>query len=207
MDENAIRFITEIVKPWETLNLELGRAFSMNPDMNDFIARASSLAVSIKHIPEACAKMKPEALISESRSYEIISDLADSSKHGALRDPGRECKLAVASMFERNPDAKVRFLRNRISINHKTHGKIDFMQCSLEGALFVLQKLGIRTDWSPKIFNNSSPFSDEIRVHAGRTRQIMWTGMQLEIVQADEKGEYVNVDLNGTVKFVLTSEF
>jgi hypothetical protein len=207
MKEDAIRFITEIVKPWETLNNELSKAFSMNPEINDFTTRANSLAVSIKHIAEACQKIKPEVLIPECRPYEIISDLADSSKHGELRKPERECKLSVSSMFERNDDARVRFLRNLISINHNTYGKIDFMQCSMESALFVSQKLNIKPNWIPKIFNNSGVFSDEIRVHASPKQQIVWTGMQLQFVQLNANGEYENVDLNGQVKFVLTSEF
>lgn len=206
MTENAIKFITEIIKPWESLNLDLGKAFSMNPNINDFTIRANSLAVSIKHIPEVFLKIKIEDLIKESRPYEIMSDLADSFKHGKLRNPNRECKLIVGSMFERNFDAKVRFLRNRITIDHNTYGKIDFMQSSLESAVFVSRKLKIKTNWSPKIFNNSGEFTDEIRVHASRKHQVTWTGMQLEFVQLNDRGEYVNVDLNGTVKFVLTSE-
>jgi hypothetical protein len=110
-------------------------------------------------------------------------------------------------MFERNQEAKVRFLRSRISIIHNTHGKIDFMQCSMNSAIFVMQKMGIRTNWTPKIFNNSGEFSDEIKVHASKNNQIVWTGMALEIVELNDKNEYENVDLNGTVKFTLTSEF
>src|SRR5688572_6424551 len=207
MNEEAIKFISEIVKPWETLNRELATAFSMNPSINDFITKTNALAVSIKHIPEATQKIKPEVLAKENQSYEIISDLADSVKHGKLRKPKRECKLTVSSMFERNPEAKVRFLRNRISIHHNGFGKIDFMKCAMDSALFFSQKLGIRTDWAPKIFNNSGVFSDEIKVHATRQHQIIWTGMQLEIVQINDHGEYENVDLNGQVKFILTSEF
>lgn len=171
MDENAVRFITEIVKPWELLNANLGMAFSMNPQINDFTTSAFSLAVSIKHMPEASLKMKTKDLITESRSYEIMSDLADSYKHGSLNNPGRQSKLVVGSMFERNSAAKVRFLRNRITIDHSTYGKIDFMLCSLESAVFVLQKLNIEIDWSPKIFNNSGAFSDEIKIHASTKNQ------------------------------------
>ena len=54
--EDAIKFISEIVKPWETLNKELGSPFSMNPEINDFVTTASALAVSIKHLPEATQK-------------------------------------------------------------------------------------------------------------------------------------------------------
>jgi hypothetical protein len=110
-------------------------------------------------------------------------------------------------MFERNPEAKVRFLRNRISVVHNTYGKIDFMECAMESAIFVAQKLVIKTDWTPKLFNNAGEFSDEIKVHASKQHQVIWTGMQLEIVRLNEQGRYENTDLNGQVKFTLTSEF
>ena len=155
MKEEAIRFISEVIKPWETLNQHLAAPFSMNPAINDFITTANALTVSIKHLPEAVAKIKPEDLAKELQSYEIISDLADSLKHGELRKSERECKLSVSSMFERNEKAEVRFLRNRISIQHNTYGKIDFMECALESAIFIAEKLDIKTDWNPKIFNNS----------------------------------------------------
>jgi hypothetical protein len=207
MNQDAIKFISEIVKPWETLNQELSRPFSMNPEINDFVTKAIAIAVAIKHFPESTKKIKPETLVAESLDYSIISDLADSMKHGELRKPARESKLTVSSMFERNLDAKVRFLRSRISIMHNTHGKIDFMQCAMNSAVFVMQKAGIKTDWTPKVLNNQGGFSDEIKVHASKRNQIVWTGMSLEIVQLNDRDEYGNVDLNGTVKFALTSEF
>lgn len=207
MNEEALRFISEIVKPWETLNQELSRPFSMNTEINDFVTKATSLAIAIKHLPESTKKIKPGSILSESLDYTIISDLADSMKHWALSKTERNCKLTVSSMFERNPDAKVRFLRCRISITHNTYGKIDFMQCSLNSSIFIMNKIGIKTDWTPKIFNNSGEFSDEIKFHASKSNQIQWTGMTLEFVQLNENNEYENVDLNGSVKFTLTSEF
>jgi hypothetical protein len=207
MNQDTIKFISEIVKPWETLNQELSRPFSMNPDVNDFVTKAIGIAVALKHFPESTKKIKPETLVPDSLDYSIISDLADSAKHGELRKPERECMLTVSSMFERNQDAKVRFLRSRISIMHFTHGKIDFMQCAMNSALFVMQITDIRTNWTPNLINNQGEFSDEIKVHASKSNQIVWTGMSLEIVQLNDKNEYENVDLNGTVKFTLTSEF
>ena len=207
MKEEAVKFISEIVKPWETLNRQLAAPFSMNPAINDFITTASALTVSIKHLPEAILKIKPDILAKEFQPYEIISDLADSLKHGELRKLERQCKLTVSSMFERNSEAKVRFLRNRISIEHNTYGKIDFMESAMESAEFVARKLDVRIDWNPKIFNNSGEFSNEIKVHASKQHQVAWTGMAFETVQLNEHGKYENVDLNGEVLFTLTSEF
>jgi hypothetical protein len=77
----------------------------------------------------------------------------------------------------------------------------------MDSALFVSQKMGIKTDWTPIILNNSEQFSDEIKVHASKNNQVVLADMTLEIVQINDKGEYENVDLNGQVKFILTSEF
>ena len=207
MKEQTIRYISEIVKPWETLNRQLASPFSMNPAINDFVTAASSLAVSIKHIPEAILKIKPDTLAKQSKTYEIISDLADSTKHGELRKHERECRLSVSSQFERNSEAKVRFLRNKISIHHNNYGRIDFMECAMETALFLSNKLDEWNNWTPQIYNNSGVFSNEIKVHASRQHQIIWNGMQLEFIQLNEFGKYENVDLNGEILFTLTSEF
>ena len=207
MTDDTIKFLTDIIKPWEKLNAELGTAYSMNPEISDFTNQANSLAVCIKHISEACQKIKPEVLIPQSRSYEIMSDLADSSKHGELRKSGRECKLSVSSMFERNDDGKVRFLRCVITIEHNTYGKIDFMNCAMESAIFVSQILNIQAKWYPKIHISEGGFSDEIKVHASASNQVAWKGMQLQFVKVKENGEIENVDLNSIIKFTLTSEF
>jgi len=207
MKEEALKFVNDIIKPWEGLNIELGQPYSVNPQISDFTSIANSLAISVKHLPESAQKIMTKELIPDSRSYEIISDLADSSKHGELRSAGRECTLSVGSMFERNDDGKVRFLRNVINIQHNTYGQVDFMTSLMEAAIFIAQKLDIRTSWSPKILNNGGDFSDKIKVHASKKNQVLWTGMQLQFVRLGAEGKYEPVDLNSTVEFTLTSEF
>lgn len=207
MKDETIKFISEIIKPWETLNQILRIPFSMNSTSNDFITTSKSLAITIKHLPENSQNIELRSLIKESLPYEIMYDLADSLKHGKLRNSERDCQLTISSMFERNNEAKVRFLRNRLSINHAKHGRIDFMKCAADSALFISQKLEIKTDWSPIIFNNSGEFTNKIAVHRSKKNQVYWEGMGWEIVQLDENGNYINVDLNGTVEFNMTSDF
>lgn len=207
MKEEALKFVNDIIKPWEALNIELRQPYSVNPQISDFTSRANSLAVSVKHLPEYSQKIVAKALIPDSRSYEIISDLADTSKHGELRSSGRECALSVGSMFERNDKGKVRFLRNVINIQHNTFGQVDFMTCLMEAAIFIAQKLDIRSSWTPHILNNGGDFSNKIKVHASKTNQVLWTGMQLQFVKMSADGKYEPVDLNSTVEFTLTSEF
>ncbi|UPZ14518.1 hypothetical protein [Flavobacterium humidisoli] len=206
MKEEAIKFISEIVKPWEILNIKFSTALSMNPAINDFITSANALTISIKHLPEALIQAKPYNLALENRSYEILHDLADSIKHGAnnLRNQGRRSTIDVSTMFERNHDATVRFLRNRIVIMHNTYGKIDFMECTMEASKFIAEKLDVRTNWNPQIIIKSGDFSNEIYIHASVENQVHWQAMKLEFVEFEPDGGYKNVDLNGQVLFQLT---
>src|SRR5689334_15567787 len=101
MSQEVLKFISEIVKPWEVLNQELSKPFSLDPDINDFVNKAAGIAVSIKHFPESTRGISPNILISKSFSYSIMSDLADSIKHGLLKNSMRQSKLTLSSLFER----------------------------------------------------------------------------------------------------------
>ncbi|MBE0393585.1 hypothetical protein [Flavobacterium sp. PL002] len=204
MKEEAIKFITEIIKPWEELNIKFSTIVSMNPNINDFITSANGLTISIKHMPENVLQADPNQLAKENKAYEIIHDLGDSIKHGQLRKQARQCSISVSTMFERSPDATYRFLRNRITIIHNTYGKIDFMECAIEASKFVAEKLDVRTNWNPQIINRNGEFSNEINIHASCENQVYWTGNALEFVEYDADGNYKNVDMNGQVLFSLT---
>jgi hypothetical protein len=204
MKEEAIRFITEIIKPWEELNIKFSTILSMNPNINDFITSAQGLTMSIKHLPENIFGHNPNDLAKENRAYEIIHDLGDSIKHGQLRKQERQSSISVSTMFERSSDAKYRFLRNRITIMHSTYGKIDFMECAMDASKFVSEKIDVRTSWDPKIFNHNGEFSNDIYIHASSENQVYWTGNALEFVEFDVDGNYKNVDINGQFLFQLT---
>lgn len=204
MTEEKIKFLNDIIRPWETLNRKLSFPFSINTSISDFTNNASSLAVSIKHLPEYSHGLETKDLIEESESYKIFSDLADSLKHGKLKDKRRQCSIYAGSMFERSKDGLVRFLRNTVNIKHNTLGEFDFMEISREAALFVASKVDFRSDWNPIILKNSGEFSNKIHVHASSENQIAWRGMTLQFVELTENNVYRRVDLNSTIEFKLT---
>jgi hypothetical protein len=204
MTEEKIKFLNDIIKPWETLNRHLSIPFSVNTSISDFTNRASSLAVSIKHFPESTHGLKPEALLSDSEPYKIFSDLADSLKHGKLRNEKRQCNLYVGSMFERSKEGMVRFLRNTVNISHNTYGELDFMEISKEASFFIASKVDFRSDWKPIILNNDGDFSNKIHVHASSENQIAWQSMTLQFVELLDNDKYKPVDLNSTIEFMLT---
>jgi hypothetical protein len=204
MTEEKIKFLNDIIKPWETLNRHLSIPFSVNTSISDFTNRASSLAVSIKHFPESTHGLKPEDLLLDSEPYKIFSDLADSLKHGKLRNEKRQCNLYVGSMFERSKEGMVRFLRNTVNIRHNTYGELDFMEISKEASFFIASKVDFRSDWKPIILNNNGEFSNKIHVHASSENQIAWQSMTLQFVELLDNNKYKPVDLNSTIEFMLT---
>lgn len=208
MKEEALKFITEIIKPWEELNIKFSTPLSMNPAINDFITSANALAITIKHMPEALVQAKPHDLAAQNKPYEIMHDLADSIKHGQLRNTGRQCTLSVYLMFERNPgsNATFRFLRNSIIINHNTYGDIDFMECAMEASKFVSEKIDVRISWNPQIISNKGDFSNEINVHASSQNQVYWQSVKLNFVEFDTDGSYKNVDIEGQFLFTMTMD-
>jgi hypothetical protein len=204
MTEEKLKFINDIIKPWEILNRQLSYPFSINTSVSNFTKDAGSLAVSLKHFPESVHSLKPKDLILESDTYKIISDLADSLKHGQLSDNNRQCTLYAGSMFERSKEGLVRFLRNTVNIRHNTYGNLDFMETAKQVALFLASKVDFRSDWNPIIITNKAEFSNKIHVHASVENQIAWQGMTLQFVERLDDGNYKFVDLNSTIEFKLT---
>jgi hypothetical protein len=209
-EDLILSFATEIVRPWEELNRELSKHYSVSPQHSVFLNKAYALAISLKHIAEAKTGLKSPELNSLSESYKLISDLADTKKHGKRDNPNREYTITTSSLYERKFEniVLVRFLRNAITIHHATtDAKKDFMECAKDCALFLVNQLNIQTDWNPIVFNNFGEFSNKIETHASIDNQVIWTGMNLNWVELNERNEYDFVDINGTIEFNLTSEF
>jgi hypothetical protein len=81
------------------------------------------------------------------------------------------------------------------------------MECSKDCALFLADQLKIKHTWTPKVYENTFEFSNKIVTHATKDNQTIWTGMNWEIVELNDRNEYVFVDLNGTIEFHLISDF
>lgn len=207
--ELILSFATEIIRPWEELNKELSKEYSVSPEYSVYINKAHALAVSLKHLAESNGGPKSSVLNKLSEEYLLISDLADTKKHGKRDNPSRTCKISTASLYERKFDKVVllKFLRNTITMDHATNGKRDFMHCAKECALFLANQLKIQTDWTPVISNNSGVFSNKIETLASKDNQVVFTGLNLHVVELNEQNEYVHVELNGTIEFNLKSEF
>src|SRR4051812_44661060 len=117
----SLKFVTDIIKPWEFLNRELINQNSIDSNISDFISIAGDLAVKISHFPEM-ANRKDIRKNKSSEAFNIMVDIADAWKHNIL-DENRNNKLFLSSFFEGTEDNKFRFLRNSIQIQHNKYGK------------------------------------------------------------------------------------
>ncbi|WP_426330121.1 hypothetical protein [Pedobacter sp. R-06] len=196
------KILLDILKPWEKLNDSLISNLVLNKNSNDFLTNASNLATAIKHFPESTLKFKPFDLSKENISYQIISDLSDSAKHGDLSNPKRQCDLILTSLVEKSTDLKYRFLRNQIEIGHATHGKRDFLECSRDAIFFILAKCRMASDWKAVIKTSNIEFSSNIELFADRSLQVSLQGWHCRFIQKNESGVYDVVGHEG--KFNIT---
>lgn len=141
----TLRLINDVVKPWEELNVLLAQRFAFQPDLSDVTRLASALAVSIKHQADL-RRMPRSSVDSASDANRLMSDVADTAKHGQLRDSSRNNSLHVASCFEYGAGRGFRFIRNSVSIAHATSGEVDFMVTALAASQYWMDILGFTLD-------------------------------------------------------------
>lgn len=187
-----LKFVTEIIKPWEQLNKDLVKKYLINSDVSDFLSIAGDLALRLSHFPEL-ANRKDIRTNKDSIPFNIIVDVADALKHNNLKDE-RNNKLLISSLFEGNEDNKFRFIRNSIKIHHNTYGISDLLEVVREAAQFVFKKLNFQLFWSPQILEGPNEFNDEVSLSILYTYQIAWTGFQLEFFKRGKEGELVAYD-------------
>lgn len=183
-----LRFATNIIRPWERLNSELTNQISVDSNISDFITMAEDLAVRLSHFPEIAGK-KSIRSNKTSIEYNIIVDIADSTKHESLTNTERNNKLFVSSMFEGTDDETFRFIRNKITVEHTKYGKVDFLECSKKAAEFLFSKLHLNIFWKANILEAPYFFSKKVELDIFYKHQFVWNGMHIEYFRKNESGE------------------
>ena len=186
-----IKFLTDIIKPWEELNLRLGMQHAIQPEISDFTRMAYALSVMIKHFAEPDVKPKNASI--ESQAYKVISDVADASKHKKLDVDSRNNTLILSSCFEGTDDEKFRFIRNVITINHKSLGKLDFIETARDAILYLIEKLKLNIKWTPIVIEGKD-FQDEVLLHLETKYQVSWSGLSIQFLKRNKNGDLVPYD-------------
>jgi hypothetical protein len=195
MQAVAIQFLTDVLKPWDELNQSLSQPFAYRPDFSDVTRIANSLAVALKHTAELTDQSR-SAIDQASFGNRIMSDRADAWKHGekSLREPARRNSMTVLSRFEFNEEGEFRFLRNRLVIDHATHGTLDFMEQARDAASFWLQRLGLQVQWNSKILVGPRVFKEAALIYYDASQQIGMPSFQLETVKRNSQGRVEAAD-------------
>lgn len=191
-----LKFLNDIVKPWDELNALLIERYAFQPDLSDVTTRVTALSNVIKHqvdilaLERGCRPKKVQQEIdAESEAARMISDVSDAAKHVRLTDSKRQNSIFVASMFEVNSEGFFRFLRNGVFVDHATLGRRDFMQIALVAIEYWSRKRQLDLAWSGKLAEAGMNFFPTAFLHFNPKYCINMSSAQIMFFSRDEAGD------------------
>jgi hypothetical protein len=188
------RFINDVIKPWEDLNDLLCQNYAVQSDLSEITRLACALAVSIRHqvdffLPFQNKKVSPFCF-----AHQLITDLADFSKHGSLHNTGRNCTITSSSAFEFCEDKGFRFIRNIVRLNHNTFGEYDFMKISAQAIGFWIKQKQISHNWIGISKESLHSFEPIARLIFNPNFCYSMNSTAFHFLQKNPNGEYVPVE-------------
>lgn len=184
--DKKIRFLNDIIKPWDELNDLLSKPYAYEPGLNDVTRMAGNLAISIKHHHEF-TKAERIAINKESHSNKIMSDIADMIKHHSLGDKNRENKLSISSIFECSNN-KFKFLRTLISVKYNDECEFDFALESINAINFWVARDGFVLPRKLEIKICEEEFKDKAILRYEPSRSIQMQTIQLKFFKRNNTG-------------------
>lgn len=197
----TIKFLTNIVKPWDELNSLLSQRLAFQPEISDITRLAGSLAVAIKHQAEE-ARISRASIDKESHENLLMSDVADSWKHGILKNPARNNNLSVGAQFECNDINNFKFIRNVVTVKHHSEGNFDFMITSMGAIQYWVSKLGMPITWKPAICEGKEEFYEAAFLFFNPNYQISMSSTNLQIVKRNNLNQLIPYDCS-EIKFAI----
>lgn len=190
---SALRFLNDIVKPWDELNTLLIKRFALQPDLSDVTRLAGSLAVAIRHQVDTIG-VKDSVANAECLEHRVISDTADFWKHGSLRNPNRNNCFSTEAFFEYENGKGFSFLRNALFVEHVSLGKHDFLQTSLIAIYYWINKQGFNITWQGSVHENPSEFHEEAFLNFESEKCISISQVHLGFFSRNTNGSLERVD-------------
>lgn len=190
---SSLRFLNDIVKPWDELNALLAKRLALQPSLSDVTRLAGSLAVAIRHQVDT-ARLKDSEANAECFEHRIISDTADFWKHGPLRNPDRNNKFSTEAFFEYENRKGFSFLRNALFVEHVSLGKHDFLQTSLMAIYYWINKRGLNLTWRGAVLENPTEFHEEAFLNFESEKCISMDQVRLGFFSRQANGSLERVD-------------
>ncbi|CAN1213103.1 hypothetical protein TUMEXPCC7403_23060 [Tumidithrix helvetica PCC 7403] len=187
------RFLNDIVKPWDELNLLLAQRYALQPEVSDVTRLAGGLAVAIRHQVDL-AGWSDNAAIAASFHHRLVADAADFWKHGSLRKVDRNNELNASALFEYSPGKGFCFLRNGLFIAHATLGEHDFMVTTLAAINFWIKARGLPITWSGQVKLADPAFHQSAFLKFDPRYCISLSSVRTRFFVRDQQGMLVPVD-------------
>lgn len=187
------RFANDILKPWDELDSLLSQQYAFQPDISDISRLAGNIAVAIRHQIDF-SDLTDKQANNLSQAHQLISDAGDCWKHGELRKEERNSSISVAAAFEYREDGTFRFLRNIVTLNHRSFGEHDFMVTSSEAAKFWMTQRGYSIEWSGAPNTAVSTYENAARLKFNSKYCIEMSSVQLKFFKRTGGDVLVPVD-------------
>lgn len=190
---NALRFMNDVMRPWDSLNRMLCQNLALQVDLSDITRLAGTIATSIRHQPEAFG-MKDKDVNAQSLEHRVVADAGDYWKHGELRNADRNCPLTTASLFEYSEHQGFRFIRNAVLATHNSLGEFDFMEVSSAAVKFWMGHHFIQDPWDGLVYESDAAFEPTARLRFDRNSCIQWKNIRTKFFTRNAGGVYVPVE-------------
>jgi hypothetical protein len=118
-------FLHQLLQPYHALARRCASNDLVGPATNDVVAAATALSVTAAHFVEVKG-LAPDTGEAEELQKKL-KDVADTSKHGALRDPARTVTFGTALAYEVNDQNQFRFLRTELIASNGRVGNFDLV--------------------------------------------------------------------------------
>lgn len=184
-------FQGKVVKPWHDLNRWLAKPYALQPDLNDPLRMAASLAIEIRHLPEKTGVDDKQAR-ANCFAQEVLRDVADSWKHGQLDQKSRDNHLSLTSDIE-VANGQFRFLRNCVLVEHATKGKHDLLDLCAQAIGFWVLQIGITAE-PLAIAEAPNDFNPMVVLYFDARYQVNMQAVRLRFFKRHENGRLYPVD-------------
>lgn len=193
---SVLRFLNDVVKPWDELNALLAKRLALQPDLSDVTRLAGSLAVAIRHQVDTIG-LKDSEVNKECFQHRIISDTADFWKHGSLWDQNRNNRFSTEAFFEYENGKGFSFLRNALFVEHISLGKHDFLSTSLAAIYYWNNKQGFNIAWQGCVHENPTEFHEEAFLNFESEKCISMSQVRLGFFSRKTNGLLERIDPPG----------
>lgn len=187
------RFANDILKPWDDLDSLLSQQYAFQPDISDISRLAGNIAVAIRHQIDFSDLTDKQANYL-SQAHQLISDAGDYWKHGELRKKERNSPISVAAAFEYRENGTFRFLRNIVTLNHRSLGERDFMDTSAEAAKFWMAQRDYSIEWKGAPSTAPPRYENAARLKFHSKYCIEMSSVQLKFFKRIDGDSLVPVD-------------